>query len=67
MKSAAVFGKGGMAPSAALATIEHFREEFEAHVRRGECPAGVCETFHGESASSFSPGVYAGGGGSRSR
>jgi len=42
VKSAAVCGMGGMAPSAVLTTLGHFRDEFEAHVRLRECPAGVC-------------------------
>jgi len=42
VRSAAVCGMGGMAPGAVLTTLGHFRDEFEAHVRRGECPAGVC-------------------------
>jgi len=43
VRSAAVCGMGGMAPGAVLATLEHFRDEFEAHVRRKRCPAGLCE------------------------
>ena len=43
VKSAAVCGMGGMAPGAVLSTLAHFRDEFEAHVRLGQCPAGVCE------------------------
>jgi NADH:ubiquinone oxidoreductase subunit F (NADH-binding)/(2Fe-2S) ferredoxin len=43
VRSAAVCGMGSMAPGALLATLGHFREEFEAHTQRGECPAGVCE------------------------
>jgi NADH:ubiquinone oxidoreductase subunit F (NADH-binding) len=42
VRSAAVCGMGGMAPSAVLATLAHFREEFETHVRHKQCPAGVC-------------------------
>ena len=42
VKSAAVCGMGGMAPGAVLTTLGHFRDEFEAHVRRRQCPAGVC-------------------------
>jgi NADH-quinone oxidoreductase subunit F len=42
VRSAAVCGMGSMAPVAALTTMGHFREEFETHVRRGECPARVC-------------------------
>jgi len=42
VKSAAVCGMGAMAPGAAMATLEYFRDEFEAHVLRRQCPAGVC-------------------------
>jgi NADH:ubiquinone oxidoreductase subunit F (NADH-binding)/(2Fe-2S) ferredoxin len=42
VRSAAVCGMGGMAPSAVLTTLEHFRDEFEAHIRDKQCPAGVC-------------------------
>ncbi len=42
IRSAAVCGMGSMAPSAVLATLGHFREEFESHLRRKQCAAGVC-------------------------
>jgi NADH:ubiquinone oxidoreductase subunit F (NADH-binding) len=42
VKAAAVCGMGGMAPSAVLTTLAHFRQEFETHVRQKRCPAGVC-------------------------
>ena len=42
MKSAAVCGLGGMAPSAVLATLQNFRPEFEKHINDKSCPAGVC-------------------------
>ena len=58
VRSAAVCGMGGMAPNAALATIEHFRDEFEAHALRGECPAGVCELSKSEIGVLSSEGVY---------
>jgi NADH:ubiquinone oxidoreductase subunit F (NADH-binding) len=41
-KSSAVCGMGGMAPSALLSTLTHFRDEFEAHIHDGHCAAGVC-------------------------
>jgi NADH:ubiquinone oxidoreductase subunit F (NADH-binding)/(2Fe-2S) ferredoxin len=44
MKAAAVCGLGGMGPSAVLATVQHFREEFEKHIHDRSCPAGVCRT-----------------------
>lgn len=43
VRSSAVCGMGGMAPGAVLATLGHFREAFESHIRRRECSAGVCE------------------------
>ena len=43
VRSAAVCGMGGMAPGAVLTTLEHFRDEFETHIRRKQCSAGVCE------------------------
>lgn len=42
VKSAAVCGMGSMAPAAVLATLNHFRAEFETHIRDKKCPAGVC-------------------------
>ncbi len=42
VKSAAVCGMGGMAPSAVLTTLTHFRKEFEAHICDQHCAAGVC-------------------------
>ena len=41
-KSSAVCGLGSMAPRAVLTTLQHFRDEFETHVRDRKCPAGVC-------------------------
>ncbi len=35
-------GLGQSAPNPVLTTIRYFREEYEAHVERGECPASVC-------------------------
>lgn len=43
VKSAAVCGMGSMAPGALLMTLEHFRDEFLAHLEGGSCPAGVCQ------------------------
>lgn len=33
---------GGSAPNPVLSTIRYFRDEYEAHISRKECPAGVC-------------------------
>ncbi|MDZ4063601.1 MAG: NADH-ubiquinone oxidoreductase-F iron-sulfur binding region domain-containing protein [Coriobacteriia bacterium] len=35
-------GLGQSAPNPVLSTLAHFREEYEAHVNDGYCPAGVC-------------------------
>ncbi len=43
VRSAAVCGMGGMASGAVLTTLEHFRNEFETHIRLKQCSAGVCE------------------------
>ena len=34
---------GGSAPNPVLTTIRYFRDEYEAHIRRKSCPAGVCK------------------------
>ncbi len=36
---------GRSAPNPVLSTLRHFREEYEAHVRDGACPAGVCRAL----------------------
>jgi NADH:ubiquinone oxidoreductase subunit F (NADH-binding) len=33
---------GSTAPNPVLTAIEHFREEFEVHVKKHQCPTGVC-------------------------
>jgi NADH-quinone oxidoreductase subunit F len=33
---------GGSAANPVLSTIEHFRDEYEAHIKDKKCPAGVC-------------------------
>jgi len=33
---------GQQASNPVLSTIKHFREEYEAHINKKECPAGVC-------------------------
>ena len=40
---------GVTAPNPVLTTLAYFREEYEAHIRDGKCPAGVCKalvTYH---------------------
>lgn len=36
---------GRSAPNPVLSTLRHFRAEYEAHLRDGECPAGVCRAL----------------------
>jgi NADH:ubiquinone oxidoreductase subunit F (NADH-binding) len=47
VKSASVCGLGGMAPAAVLTTLEHFRDDFERHIRDRKCLAGVCRDLAG--------------------
>ena len=42
VKSASLCGLGTMAPNPVLTALQHFRDEFEAHVNDKRCPAGVC-------------------------
>ena len=49
IKGASLCGLGQTAPNPVLTTLRHFREEYEAHIRDGKCPAGQCKeliTFH---------------------
>ncbi len=34
---------GGTAPNPVLTTIRYFRDEYEAHIQKKRCPAGVCK------------------------
>ena len=34
---------GGSAPNPVLSTLRYFRDEYEAHIRKQWCPAGVCK------------------------
>jgi NADP-reducing hydrogenase subunit HndC len=43
IKENALCGLGQTAPNPVLSTLQHFREEYEAHVRDKKCPAGVCK------------------------
>jgi NADH:ubiquinone oxidoreductase subunit F (NADH-binding)/(2Fe-2S) ferredoxin len=42
MRAASVCGLGSMAPDAVLTNLQHFRGEFDAHIRDRNCAAGVC-------------------------
>jgi NADH:ubiquinone oxidoreductase subunit F (NADH-binding)/(2Fe-2S) ferredoxin/Pyruvate/2-oxoacid:ferredoxin oxidoreductase delta subunit len=43
VKTGALCGLGQTAPNPVLTTIRYFREEYEAHIRDKNCPAGVCK------------------------
>jgi len=36
---------GQSAPNPVLTTIRYFRDEYEAHISEGYCPAGVCSSY----------------------
>ena len=38
-------GLGKTAPNPVLSTLNYFREEYEAHINEGRCPAGVCKAL----------------------
>ncbi len=42
VRETSLCGLGKSAPNPVLSTIRHFREEYEAHIEGGYCPAGVC-------------------------
>jgi NADH:ubiquinone oxidoreductase subunit F (NADH-binding)/(2Fe-2S) ferredoxin/Pyruvate/2-oxoacid:ferredoxin oxidoreductase delta subunit len=43
LRDAALCGLGKTAPNPVMSTLKYFRDEYEAHIRDGKCPAGVCE------------------------
>ena len=43
----ALCGLGQTAPNPVLTTIRHFRDEYEAHIKRKKCPAAVCREMVG--------------------
>ena len=42
IKDTALCGLGNTAPNPLLTTLRYFREEYEAHIEKKKCPAGVC-------------------------
>jgi NADH:ubiquinone oxidoreductase subunit F (NADH-binding)/(2Fe-2S) ferredoxin len=42
MKKGSLCGLGQTAPNPVLTTLEHFEEEYRAHIEDKRCPAGVC-------------------------
>lgn len=45
IKISSLCGLGQTAPNPVLSTIRFFREEYEAHIHEGICPARVCKAF----------------------
>ena len=45
VKDTTMCGLGQTAPNPPLSTIRYFREEYEAHINDGKCPAGVCKAL----------------------
>ena len=45
IKDSALCGLGQTCPNPVLSTINHFRHEYEAHIRERYCPAGACEAL----------------------
>jgi len=42
VKDASLCGLGKTAPNPVLSTLKYFRDEYEAHILEGRCPAHVC-------------------------
>ena len=45
IKENSLCGLGQSAPNPVLATLKHFRKEYEAHIKEKRCPAGVCKAL----------------------
>lgn len=45
VKSTSLCGLGQTCPNPVLSTLRHFRDEYEAHILKKRCPAGVCEAL----------------------
>lgn len=43
VKDASMCGLGQTLPNPVLSTLKYFRDEFEAHITKKQCPAGVCK------------------------
>ena len=43
IKDNALCGLGQTAPNPVLSTLRYFRDEYEAHIKKRKCPAGVCK------------------------
>ncbi len=45
IQSSSLCALGQTAPNPILSTIEHFRDEYEAHINEKRCPAGKCKSL----------------------
>jgi len=45
MKSSSLCALGQSAPNPVLSAMEHFADEYEAHIKDKKCPAGVCKSL----------------------
>ncbi len=45
IKDTSLCGLGQTSPNPVLSTLESFMDEYEAHVKHGECPAGQCKAL----------------------
>ncbi len=43
IRGSALCGLGKACPNPILTAINHFRDEYEAHIKERRCPAGICE------------------------
>jgi NADH-quinone oxidoreductase subunit F len=45
IKTGSLCGLGRTAPNPVLTTLRYFREEYEAHIKEGRCPALMCQSL----------------------
>jgi len=45
IKDTSLCGLGQTSPNPVLSTMDNFKEEYEAHVKDGKCPAGQCKAL----------------------
>jgi NADH-quinone oxidoreductase subunit F len=45
VKAGSLCGLGKTAPNPVLTSLKYFRDEYEAHLEEGRCPAGVCRAL----------------------
>ncbi|TET77131.1 MAG: 4Fe-4S dicluster domain-containing protein, partial [Candidatus Cloacimonadota bacterium] len=43
IKDSSQCGLGQTLPNPVLSTLEHFKDEYNAHIKEKKCPAGVCK------------------------